>query len=353
MRSKILSTAFLIAIGTVAPLILIEIGFRILSPLLQKQVWNDRPNVYYLNERSGGNRDYYYPLEKDPGHYRIVVVGDSFTYGFGNLFDDSFVKRLERIMNSNANQPQVEVLNFGVPGYSTQMEIRLVKEALMKYHPDLIILEITLNDPEIKPTAIGHESMKDRMGSFVAQGGIYDYWRSLGWIVARIRNARSYTEYKEYFQKLFKDRDTLQNFRLSLREIAFKCKESRTPLVAMVFPLLSFPMDDTYPFFEAHQTTHELLDQFHVPYLDLFESFRGIPPDRLQARPGIDPHPNEIAHRIAAESLYRWLRKNKIIPKEVLVKVVSRKRIGPAPSPHFKIGKTRAPRPHAHKRKAR
>ena len=318
--------------GIVIALGVAEVGFRlVILPGMGKKPWSDRPKIHFFPESSKSNRDYYYSPKKPQNTYRIVIVGDSFTYGFGNLFDDSFSKRLERVLNLNLNQPRVEVINLGTPGFSTRMEVQTVKKVVADYSPDLLILQITLNDPEIRPFNPGRESMRDRMGSLVVKGGVFDYWKSAAWIAARLKNARSYREYKEYFQNLFKDEETLQNFRVGLREIADTCSTAKVPLVGMVFPLLTFPLDDSYPFFEAHSVTHTLLDQLQVPWVDLFESFRGLPPERLQAEPGADPHPNEIAHRIAAEALYTWLVGKQLVPKEAIPRYSAPTRQGPAP----------------------
>ena len=49
--------------------------------------------------------------------------------------------------------------------------------------------------------------------------------------------------------------------------------------------------------------------------------YKNIPHERLEAVPGVDAHPNEIAHRIASEALYRWLLKRQAIPETNRAKV--------------------------------
>ena len=50
-----------------------------------------------------------------------------------------------------------------------------------------------------------------------------------------------------------------------------------------------------------------------MPYLDLLPAFQGVDPVRMQAVPGIDPHPSEIAHRIAAEAILNYLLKQGLV----------------------------------------
>jgi hypothetical protein len=56
-----------------------------------------------------------------------------------------------------------------------------------------------------------------------------------------------------------------------------------------------------------------------VPVIDLSPLYIGIPLERLQVIPGVDRHPNEIAHRMAAERIYLWLEELKLLPQQALI----------------------------------
>ncbi len=319
-------------LGAVAAVLVIEGAFRLVALFKPPRLRNDRPRQYYFSEQAQNTIDYRYEERKADGTYRIIVIGDSFAYGYGNQFDDAFPKRLERILNLNRTAPKVEVMNMSTPGHSTRDEVLAVERAMENFTPDLVVLQITLNDPEIK-TFNPHDKKTDKTGAIIVSGGIFDYWESLAFIVSRIRNTLSVIEYKRYFQRLFEDGKTLRNFRVSLRDI--KKMESRynVPVAAVIFPLFTFPLDDTYPFRHAHQVIHELLDALRIPHIDLLNAFEGMDHYRLQAHPVLDTHPNEIAHRIAAESLYRWMKKNRMIPAASIVRCTARRRIGQGRAP--------------------
>ena len=120
---------------------LLELGFRSLEPaIFIPPARQDRPVEYYFDNSKQ-------IAEKPPGIFRIVVVGDSFSFGPKMQPGDIFSAQLERFLNLN-NLPDegVEVINLGKPGYSTQQEITVVDKALT-LEPDLIILQICLNDP--------------------------------------------------------------------------------------------------------------------------------------------------------------------------------------------------------------
>jgi hypothetical protein len=98
--------------------------------------------------------------------------------------------------------------------------------------------------------------------------------------------------------------------------------------VAVVFPLFDFPIDARYPFADIHHLLQEKLRSLDVPALDLTAIYKGIEPRRLQLVPGHDSHPNEIAHRMAAEEIYSWFRREKLVPDDLFVERSYRHRDG-------------------------
>jgi lysophospholipase L1-like esterase len=309
-----------IVFGILFSLIVIEVGFRVMEVAAPKHtVWRDRPHWYYLPESSPDNRDRLALPAKAEGVFRIIVVGDSFTVGGKGQFDDAFSERLERMLNLNIQQRPVEVLNWGIPGYSTAQELSLVKRAVESYHPDLIILEITLNDPELAPYRVTHPNQK-ASGEIVLTNPIFSYWKSLAFFVQRILNARSHREYAEYYFDLFDNPATWNNFSNALHGIQRTVQMANVPLLSVVFPLFSHPLDKRYPFITQHRKISARLKELGIPGVDLLPAFRNIPPERLQVMPGEDSHPNEIAHRIAADRIYQTLVRRNLIPEDVRIK---------------------------------
>lgn len=327
---KSLTAVLMLGLGVCLSLLLFEGLFRAYMAYAGKATANstDRPRIHFFSEKSKDTRDRYYEKEKAAGVYRIVVVGDSFAYGYGNLWDDAFPKRLERILNLNDVPGRVEVMNVSTPGHSAKNEVQAVRRVISEYAPDLILLEITLNDSELK--RFNPHDKKDKKGSIIIKGAIYEYWKSLAYIVGRIKNTQASFKCKRYFQNLWKNEKTLSSFRVSYRKIAEIANRSKVKLAVVIFPLMAFSFDDSYPLFEAHRVIQELSKRNGLPYLDLFDAFRGLDPYRLQAIPTLDPHPNEIAHRIAAEAIYLWLKKERLIPLDSMVRYWAKKRIGPA-----------------------
>lgn len=92
-----------------------------------------------------GIRDRQYPLKKEKGVYRIIVVGDSVSFGWGVESEQTFPKYLESMLNKDGRQ-KYEVINFSVPGYNTVQEVATLRNKCLAYNPDLIIFSVCGND---------------------------------------------------------------------------------------------------------------------------------------------------------------------------------------------------------------
>lgn len=97
-----------------------------------------------------GLNDRYFPIKKPVDTFRIAVVGDSISFGWKVGGKNSFPKILEKMLNEdNRSNNTFEVINFSVPGYNTSQEYELIKEKVINFSPDLIMLIYCYNDTHI------------------------------------------------------------------------------------------------------------------------------------------------------------------------------------------------------------
>ena len=90
------------------------------------------------------NRDY--DVAKPPGTFRILVLGDSVTFGHGTLFETTYPYLLEQRLKSWRPSTNWQVWNLGVPGYNTGQELSLLKQVGPRYQPDLVVVGFYPND---------------------------------------------------------------------------------------------------------------------------------------------------------------------------------------------------------------
>jgi hypothetical protein len=159
----VLINLFLIAISTALTLLLVEVGLRLAGskplqvspergrfwkydPLLG---WSQQPGQEGIFEsaqfrtvvriNAQGLRDQSHSYARQSGMDRILVLGDSFAWGYGVEESQRFSQLLQKSMG-------LEVINAGVSGYSTDQELLWYRNEGIKYDSDLVILQFTGND---------------------------------------------------------------------------------------------------------------------------------------------------------------------------------------------------------------
>ncbi len=101
--------------------------------------------TYDIN--SFGLRDRDYPVVKPESTCRILVLGDSFTEGYGVEIEDAFVKILERRLNGiSGEKPVYEVINCGIAGYSPLLEYLFLVKKGLQLNPDMVVLFYDFGD---------------------------------------------------------------------------------------------------------------------------------------------------------------------------------------------------------------
>ncbi|RJO60868.1 hypothetical protein C4544_04300 [candidate division WS5 bacterium] len=106
-----------------------------LKPASHASGWvGDHKVDYRINSK--GLRDNEIEYKKPPGTYRIVVVGDSNTFGFGVPIEKHFTYLLEGYFR------QVDVINMGVNAYGIDQELLFLRIEGFRYEPDLVMAYI-------------------------------------------------------------------------------------------------------------------------------------------------------------------------------------------------------------------
>jgi len=101
---------------------------------------------YYRSINSLGLSDIEHPVEKDSSEYRIIALGDSFTEGDGADADSTWLKFLERGLQKYNYPLHLRFMNAGVCGSDPYFEYILLREKLLQYKPDLVIVCINSTD---------------------------------------------------------------------------------------------------------------------------------------------------------------------------------------------------------------
>lgn len=138
------------------PIYLEEPGFEVTghrylfdSELGWKNVpnWRAATRGKTLTINSKGLRDREYPYDRVPGKKRILVLGDSFTWGYGVSDEEIYTEVLEGRLAEDGRD--WEIINTGVSGYGNDQEYLFLLREGLKYKPDVVMLALYLfNDPD-------------------------------------------------------------------------------------------------------------------------------------------------------------------------------------------------------------
>ena len=74
-----------------------------------------------------------------PGTRRVMVLGDSFSFGHGVEVEEAWPARLETLLQSRTGRP-TEVINLSVTGYGTDQQLMRFEDRGLELQPDTVIL---------------------------------------------------------------------------------------------------------------------------------------------------------------------------------------------------------------------
>lgn len=87
-----------------------------------------------------------YSLAKSPRTFRILVLGDSVTFGHGSVYEHSYPYLLEQRLRAWRSDVDWQVWNAAVPGYNTSQELAQLLDEGPRFRPDLVIVGFFEND---------------------------------------------------------------------------------------------------------------------------------------------------------------------------------------------------------------
>lgn len=111
-------------------------------------------------------------IAKPDGTYRILVFGDSFVFGTAVNDNQTFCRLLEESLNAAATGRRYEVINCGIVSYSPILEYLLLKEKMIAYSPDLVMLFYNFSDLQ-EDTVYARHARYDKDGEIIACNPFY------------------------------------------------------------------------------------------------------------------------------------------------------------------------------------
>jgi lysophospholipase L1-like esterase len=318
----------LLPLGSVLfALIAADLVFRVITPRQPPgTTWG---HAVYRN--SDGLRDREFVKPKPAGTYRILVLGDSFTWGIGLDIDDTMTKRMERALADRAHP--VEVVNGSIPGFNTTQELRLLRNKGLSYDPDFLLLQYNMNDIEFRPELATepydpskvvpivevdqHQTIED----FTHHKGLRAFIQRLqddsplvNFLVPRVgsllrRAGLLHSAEFSWVEKTFSGfTDQNPGWRESKKALASMKKiadERGMPFVVLIYPLLVEL--NHYKGQRAHDAIRTYCESIGVPTIDLLPVFEHKNAAHFWVN-FLDSHPDAEAHALVTSFVLDHLR---------------------------------------------
>lgn len=119
-------------------------GIRVHCPNISIQHTTPDYRISICTNSMGIRTDREFTYDKPEGVFRIVVLGDSFTFGYGVEVEQTYGVVLERIIKEQGTS--VEMINLGVSGAGTAEELIMLKNCGLRFDPDLVVVGYCCND---------------------------------------------------------------------------------------------------------------------------------------------------------------------------------------------------------------
>ena len=237
-----------------------------------------------LNER------FNYSSKKDEDVFRIITLGDSFTYGLYVDTKDNWTELLEDKLNTVicGGINKFEVINLGVRGYDNEYSVERYKSRGIKYHPDIILwLEVDmLRINELLKSRLeklNDEASKSGLLKNDKEGGSYyeDYYKARKDVVDSLGEAVILEHQADYILRIN--------------------KYFRGPVVLIPNPVM-YKKHKTMLYNVAQKLNKGLYFDDLRNYYTVGAVFEN------------DGHPNRKGHKMIAEDIFNYLNDAKLIP---------------------------------------
>jgi D-alanyl-lipoteichoic acid acyltransferase DltB (MBOAT superfamily) len=239
-----------------------------------------------------GMRDRDYPLEPEPGSYRIALLGASHTFGSGVAQVENFESRVEERLNHEDQldpYQRVEILNFATEGYSALDVLASLEQKIFAFKPHAVLYVVHQLD--------AHFAVQ-RLSKVLDQNGPLQYPELIEF--ARKRGVGPGTQ--ELVATRALEPGSAELLAWAYGQIADRCRtHAAVPLMAYLPILTQNTYDLPVPTLLAIGREAGFLT------LDLSGVYNGYDPEKLQIAPW-DEHPNVTGHQLVAERLYGALR---------------------------------------------
>lgn len=267
-------------------------------------------NQHLFNEELNGWRFRGEHFNEIPDErYRLVVAGDSFTWGQGVYpASNRFTEGIDSLLNQSNTNSAIEVINVGICGFNLPDHFKFL-HFIDAIKPDYVLYQWYINDmvprPDFAQFKSAHLITNRAVHTWLWQHSSLYYLLQRGYGSMQ-REKGTKKSYAQYLIDTMNGPDSEQAVKTRdlLGRLIEHHKKNNTELGIVLFPSFYGPMNE-YKLGFLHEEVLEVCVKKKIACLDLRNEYSGIAHEKLWANV-FDPHPGALAHEIAADAIYNF-----------------------------------------------
>jgi lysophospholipase L1-like esterase len=263
----------------------------------------------FINELGLRDRN---PEKKQDGELRILLLGDSVTFGWGVPIEATFGRKLESTLASKLERP-VRTVNTGVGGYNTVQEYAVLRAYADVIEPDIVVLLYVKNDIEPNDSPFDPWPQVSLQGKSPPEAITILLWKS--WLY---RLGRFVFQYSHSHDPASLDKNSrgVKESMDTLSAMATFCREHIMNFVTFFYQTKGEPLAGfSSTLFSEIQIIGQH-DSFPVANVG---AWWGDVDMRSVTNSTVDSHPNERGHAILAAGMADFLMTHGLVNKTAAV----------------------------------
>jgi ankyrin repeat protein len=235
----------------------------------------------------------------------LAVLGDSFIWGDGIPWKETWNHKLEHLFSNDPNY-DVEVIHWGRNGWSTKDELNFLMEEGMKYELDGLIVGWGVNDPDVgRIKEIRLHWQEAPRWSLVRRLIPYTFALVSSGINNIVYKTSTNYGYNNWLNRLYTE-ENLNEYRKVLAMLALVTRKRDLPLL-----IVMTPNNHSERFIRYYGAVIPLLEELQIPYLNLYpavkEELGHMPNYALRANPA-DGHPGKDLTELFSRHTYAYVK---------------------------------------------
>ena len=275
----------------------------------QKHVSIEVPSLpFTVKTNSAGYRGENFDIEKSPNEFRVLMVGDSFTFGNNVNETETLPYRLQRELSQSCKDQNFLSINAGIPGSTIRGQAEMIRRG-MQLKPDTVILVFTETDIIDLANPLWDQYSENRIAK--ARFPVSLLWplirdTSTWALLSKFRNKLLSRQRLDTEQSVMESADHTELravYMSELRKITAELTSDGVRFMVVTFPgnftVREQPYDDTTPwamraFADLGIPTVELLWPLQKAFKDDVDSAYLLP---------VDSHPSRLGYQVAASAI--------------------------------------------------